>query len=144
MVESDNVASYSQSHHSGDHRGRCRDADPSDYSYVPSLIFYFSRGLPEDFVSFIDKTLLRCNCSKLKEFKINWMFMYYEPRFASNLNLWTRFAAMNGTEELHLELDGLTDKLDGLTDKTSAASYDGFLDILVRPHIKSSGGDNIT
>ncbi|KAL6990969.1 hypothetical protein U1Q18_009089 [Sarracenia purpurea var. burkii] len=39
--------------------------------------------------------------------------MYYEPRFTSNLNLWTRFAGTNGTEELHLELDGLTDKLDG-------------------------------
>ncbi|KAL6952750.1 hypothetical protein U1Q18_050564, partial [Sarracenia purpurea var. burkii] len=36
----------------------------------------------------------------------------YEPRFASNFNLWTRFAATNDTNELHLELDGVEDRLD--------------------------------
>ncbi|KAL6990958.1 hypothetical protein U1Q18_009078 [Sarracenia purpurea var. burkii] len=30
--------------------------------------------------------------------------MDYEPRFAFNFNLWTRFAAVNGIKELHLKL----------------------------------------
>ncbi|KAL6952747.1 hypothetical protein U1Q18_050561 [Sarracenia purpurea var. burkii] len=66
--------------------------------------------MPDDFVSFIDKTLLRCSCPKLKKLRIN--LSYYEPCFASNFNLWTRFAAVNGTEELHLELDGVAYQLD--------------------------------
>ncbi|KAL6990964.1 hypothetical protein U1Q18_009084 [Sarracenia purpurea var. burkii] len=80
------------------------------WTYVPSLLFCFCRGMPDDFVSFIDKTLLRCSCPKLKKLGIN--LSYYEPRFASNFNLWTRFAAVNGTEELHLELDGVAYQLD--------------------------------
>ncbi|XP_028106073.1 probable F-box protein At1g60180 [Camellia sinensis] len=53
-----------------------------------------------DFVAFVDKTLVLCNCSKLKKFVVEFE---YDSRFASNVNLWTRFAARNATEELQLQ-----------------------------------------
>ncbi|KAL6990959.1 hypothetical protein U1Q18_009079 [Sarracenia purpurea var. burkii] len=74
------------------------------WTYVPSLLFCYRGGLPDDFVSFIDKTLLHCTCPKLKKLGINLYVIDYESRFAFNFNLWTRFAAVSDTEELHLEL----------------------------------------
>ncbi|KAE9461820.1 hypothetical protein C3L33_06305, partial [Rhododendron williamsianum] len=52
------------------------------------------------FVTFVEKTLFSCDC-KLKKFKV---VFEYEPRFASNVDSWTRFTAGKGVEELYLQL----------------------------------------
>ncbi|KAL7240378.1 hypothetical protein ACSBR2_006097 [Camellia fascicularis] len=43
---------------------------------------------------------LYCNCSKLKKFVVEFE---YDSRFASNVNLWTRFATRDATEGLQLQ-----------------------------------------
>ncbi|KAI8023537.1 putative F-box/LRR-repeat protein [Camellia lanceoleosa] len=78
------------------------------WTSLPSLLFsypdigedfdYWERIA--DFVAFVDKTLVLCNCSKLKKFVVEFE---YDSRFASNVNLWTRFATRNATEELQLQ-----------------------------------------
>ncbi|KAE9461763.1 hypothetical protein C3L33_06325, partial [Rhododendron williamsianum] len=52
-----------------------------------------------NFAAFVDKTLLLSNCSKVDKLEFDFE---YQPCLASNVDLWTRFAAVKGTEELHL------------------------------------------
>ncbi|XP_058199051.1 FBD-associated F-box protein At5g56370-like [Rhododendron vialii] len=56
------------------------------------------------FVTFVEKTLILCNCSKLKKFRVD-CDSNYVPDFEPNVSLWTRFAVGKGTEELHLHFD---------------------------------------
>ncbi|KAE9461825.1 hypothetical protein C3L33_06300, partial [Rhododendron williamsianum] len=83
------------------------------WTFLPSLVFYYyesddDRGEGEDFrlarntefVTFVEKTLFASNC-KLKKFEVDF---YYGPRFASNVDSWTRFAVGKGVEELDLQL----------------------------------------
>ncbi|KAL7240367.1 hypothetical protein ACSBR2_006086 [Camellia fascicularis] len=78
------------------------------WTSIPSLLYYFSfTGEDVDyweriaeFVAFVDKTVVLCNCSKLKKFVVEFE---YDSRFAYNVNLWTRFATRNATEELQLQ-----------------------------------------
>ncbi|KAG5516781.1 hypothetical protein RHGRI_037506 [Rhododendron griersonianum] len=83
------------------------------WTFLPSLLFCYSafdddRGEGEDFrvarntdfVNFVGKTLFASNC-KLKKFEVD---ICYHPRFASNVDSWTRFAAGKGVEELDLQL----------------------------------------
>ncbi|KAL7260446.1 hypothetical protein ACSBR1_006164 [Camellia fascicularis] len=78
------------------------------WTSLPSLLYYFSfTGEDVDyweriaeFVAFVDKTVVLCNCSRLKKFVVEFE---YDSRFASNVNLWTRFATRNATEELQLQ-----------------------------------------
>lgn len=91
------------------------------WTYSPSLIFrqYIYDDDPEDerpishdtyteewivledrnFVAFVDKTLLLSNCSKVDKLEFDFQ---YKPCLASKVDLWARFAAVKGTEELHL------------------------------------------
>ncbi|KAL7240389.1 hypothetical protein ACSBR2_006106 [Camellia fascicularis] len=74
----------------------------------PSLLYCFSfSGEDVDyweriaqFVAFVDKTLVLYNYSKLKKFVVEFK---YDSHFASNVNLWTRFATRNVAEELQLQ-----------------------------------------
>ncbi|KAG5516748.1 hypothetical protein RHGRI_037475 [Rhododendron griersonianum] len=59
-----------------------------------------------DFVTFVDKTLLLCNCSKIKKLGVQ---LEYHFLSESHVNLWTRFAAVKGAEELQLDFDGARD-----------------------------------
>ncbi|KAF7120413.1 hypothetical protein RHSIM_Rhsim13G0172600 [Rhododendron simsii] len=83
------------------------------WTFLPSLLFRYYAiddygGEGEDFrvarntefVTFVEKTLFSSDC-KLKKFGVE--FEYY-PRFASNVDLWTRFAAGKGVEELSIQL----------------------------------------
>ncbi|KAI8021650.1 putative F-box/LRR-repeat protein [Camellia lanceoleosa] len=78
------------------------------WTSLPSLLFsypdfgsdiYYDRLV--EFARFVDKTLVLCNCSKLKKFMVQFD---YDSRFASNVNLWIRFATRNATEKLQLYL----------------------------------------
>ncbi|KAL6990971.1 hypothetical protein U1Q18_009091 [Sarracenia purpurea var. burkii] len=78
------------------------------WTYLPSLLFCFDdsvnpcdRCVNGDFVEFVDKTLILCNGSTVKKIGVDF---YYHDRFVSNVNVWTRFAARNDTEELRLKL----------------------------------------
>ncbi|KAE9461802.1 hypothetical protein C3L33_06295, partial [Rhododendron williamsianum] len=80
------------------------------WTYLPSLLFRQDDYLTtneEGFVAFVDKTLPVFSLSKLEKFGVDF---FYEPRFAPNVNSWTRFAAGKGVEELYLEFD--SDDLD--------------------------------
>ncbi|KAG5516786.1 hypothetical protein RHGRI_037510 [Rhododendron griersonianum] len=80
------------------------------WTYLPSLLFRQDDYLTtneEGFVAFVDKTLPVFSFSKLEKFGVDF---FYEPRFAPNVNSWTRFAAGKGVEELYLEFD--SDDLD--------------------------------
>ncbi|KAG5516779.1 hypothetical protein RHGRI_037504 [Rhododendron griersonianum] len=83
------------------------------WTFLPSLVFYYyesddDRCEGEDFrlarntefVTFVEKTLFASNC-KLKKFEVDF---YYGPRFALNVDSWTRFAVGKGVEELDLQL----------------------------------------
>ncbi|KAF7119363.1 hypothetical protein RHSIM_Rhsim13G0170900 [Rhododendron simsii] len=52
-----------------------------------------------NFDAFVDKTLLLSNCSKVDKLEFDFE---YKPCLASKADLWTRFAAVKGTEELYL------------------------------------------
>ncbi|KAL7240363.1 hypothetical protein ACSBR2_006082 [Camellia fascicularis] len=78
------------------------------WTSLPSLLFsypdigsdiYYDRLV--EFARFVDKTLVLCNCSKLKKFMVEFD---YDSRFVSNVNLWIRFATRNATEKLQLYL----------------------------------------
>ncbi|XP_058199017.1 F-box/LRR-repeat protein At1g55660-like [Rhododendron vialii] len=80
------------------------------WTYLPSLLFRQDDYLTtneEGFVAFVDKTLPVFSFSKLEKFGVDF---FYQPRFAPNVNSWTRFAAGKGVEELYLEFD--SDDLD--------------------------------
>ncbi|KAF7119399.1 hypothetical protein RHSIM_Rhsim13G0173400 [Rhododendron simsii] len=80
------------------------------WTYLPSLLFRLDDYLAtnaEGFVAFVDQTLSVFSFSKLEKFGVDF---FYEPRFAPNVNSWTRFAAGKGVEELYLEFD--SDDLD--------------------------------
>ncbi|CAL5399753.1 unnamed protein product [Camellia sinensis] len=74
------------------------------WTTLPSLLFRLpypdSVDTIREFVTFVDKTLVLCNSSKIKKFVVDFK---YDSRFSSNVNLWTRFATRNAAEELHLE-----------------------------------------
>ncbi|KAG5516777.1 hypothetical protein RHGRI_037503 [Rhododendron griersonianum] len=89
------------------------------WTFLPSLLFGYNayddyggesegEGEGEDFrvarntefVTFVEKTLFSSNC-KLKKFEVDFE---YDPRFASNVDSWTRFATGKGVQELHLRL----------------------------------------
>ncbi|XP_058195921.1 F-box protein At5g03100-like [Rhododendron vialii] len=74
------------------------------WTYIPSLVFLRESDSSDtsvrDFVTFVDRTLFLCTCSKLK--KLGFQFAY-ETDYASNVNLWTRFATGRGAEELQLD-----------------------------------------
>ncbi|KAF7120357.1 hypothetical protein RHSIM_Rhsim13G0172300 [Rhododendron simsii] len=87
------------------------------WTFLPSLLFRSPLRYPvfndddfddedfrvassDEFAAFVDKTLMFSN-SKVEKFEVGFE---YEPRFASNVDSWTRFAAGNGVEELHLQL----------------------------------------
>ncbi|KAF7121369.1 hypothetical protein RHSIM_Rhsim13G0171700 [Rhododendron simsii] len=74
------------------------------WTYIPSLVFLRESDSSDtsvrDFVTFVDRTLVLCTCSKLK--KLGFQFAY-ETDYASNVNLWTRFATGRGAEELQLD-----------------------------------------
>ncbi|KAL7260472.1 hypothetical protein ACSBR1_006189 [Camellia fascicularis] len=71
---------------------------------LPSLLFRLpypdSVDRIREFVTFVDKTLVLCNSSKIKKFVVDFK---YDSRFSSNVNLWTRFATSNAAKELHLK-----------------------------------------
>ncbi|KAE9461771.1 hypothetical protein C3L33_06318, partial [Rhododendron williamsianum] len=74
------------------------------WTYSTSLVFRDSNSSDKsvsDFVTFVDRTLVLCACSKLTKLGVQFA---YEPDYASNVNLWTRFAAGRGAEELQLDL----------------------------------------
>ncbi|GMP58937.1 hypothetical protein CsSME_00022418 [Camellia sinensis var. sinensis] len=74
------------------------------WTTLPSLLFRLpypdSVDTIREFVTFVDKTLVLCNSSKIKKFVVDFK---YDSRFSSNVNLWTRFATRNAAEKLHLE-----------------------------------------
>ncbi|KAF7119257.1 hypothetical protein RHSIM_Rhsim13G0172000 [Rhododendron simsii] len=76
------------------------------WTHLTSLVFRllvsdFSDKYVGDFVTFVDRTLFLNSCSKLKKFSVQFA---YEPQYASNIDLWTRFAAeKKGVEELLLD-----------------------------------------
>ncbi|KAE9461822.1 hypothetical protein C3L33_06303, partial [Rhododendron williamsianum] len=83
------------------------------WTFLPSLVFRYTAiddygGDGEDFgvarnsefVAFVEKTLFSSDC-KLRKFEVDF---HYEPRFASNVDSWTRFVAGKGVEELYLLL----------------------------------------
>ncbi|CAL5399763.1 unnamed protein product [Camellia sinensis] len=85
------------------------------WTSVPSLLFsypdigsdiYYSRLV--EFATFVDRTLVLSNCSKLKKFVVEFE---YDSRLFSNVNLWIRFATRNATEELQLDLYNATEGL---------------------------------
>lgn len=71
------------------------------WTYLPSLHFrsccYDDFA---DFVTFVNKTLILSNCSKLKRFRVDCDYSCL-PDFEPNVSFWTRFAVGKGTEELH-------------------------------------------
>ncbi|KAG5516754.1 hypothetical protein RHGRI_037481 [Rhododendron griersonianum] len=74
------------------------------WTYSTSLVFRDSNSSDKsvsDFVTFVDRTLVLCACSKLTKLGVQFA---YEPDYAFNVNLWTRFAAGRGAEELQLDL----------------------------------------
>ncbi|XP_058195926.1 F-box protein At5g03100-like isoform X2 [Rhododendron vialii] len=74
------------------------------WTYSTSLVFRDSNSSDKsvsDFVTFVDRTLVLCACSKVTKLGVQFA---YEPDYASNVNLWTRFAAGRGAEELQLDL----------------------------------------
>ncbi|KAF7120058.1 hypothetical protein RHSIM_Rhsim13G0172700 [Rhododendron simsii] len=81
------------------------------WTFLPSLRFrsYMSEDsddedfvaeMNNEFVAFVDKTLSSSN-GKLKKLEVEFE---YERRLASNVDSWTRFAAIIGVEELRLDL----------------------------------------
>ncbi|KAG5516749.1 hypothetical protein RHGRI_037476 [Rhododendron griersonianum] len=74
------------------------------WTYTTSLVFlldsYSSDKSVRDFVTFVDRTLFLCTCSKLKKLGVRFA---YKSDYASNVNLWTRFAIGRGAEELQLD-----------------------------------------
>ncbi|KAF5945509.1 hypothetical protein HYC85_015737 [Camellia sinensis] len=83
------------------------------WTSVPSLLFsypdigsdiYYNRLV--EFATFVDRTLVLSNCSKLKKFVVEFE---YDSRLVSNVNLWIRFATRNATEELQLDLYNATE-----------------------------------
>lgn len=74
------------------------------WTTLPSLLFRLpypdSVDRIREFVTFVDKTLVLCNSSKIKKFVVDFK---YDSRFSSNVNLWTRFATSNAAKELHLK-----------------------------------------
>ncbi|KAF7121101.1 hypothetical protein RHSIM_Rhsim13G0173000 [Rhododendron simsii] len=83
------------------------------WTFLPSLVFRYTAiddygGDGEDFgvarnsefVAFVGRTLFSSDC-KLRKFEVDF---HYEPRFASNVDSWTRFVAGKGVEELYLLL----------------------------------------
>ncbi|KAG5516772.1 hypothetical protein RHGRI_037498 [Rhododendron griersonianum] len=66
------------------------DSDDEDFRVASS----------DEFAAFVDKTLMFSN-SKVEKFEVGFE---YEPRFASRVDSWTRFAAGKGVEELCLQL----------------------------------------
>ncbi|XP_058198255.1 putative F-box protein At1g49610 [Rhododendron vialii] len=81
------------------------------WTFLPSLRFrsYMSEDsddedfvaeMNNEFVAFVDKTLSSSN-GKLKKLEVEFE---YERRLASNVDWWTRFAAIIGVEELRLQL----------------------------------------
>ncbi|KAE9461758.1 hypothetical protein C3L33_06328, partial [Rhododendron williamsianum] len=84
-------------------------------TFLPSLVFRccLSENRDEDgFIVFVDETLILCNCSKLKKFAFHCALAshcpyFYIPYIGSKINLWTRVAAMKGTEVLELDFHAL-------------------------------------
>ncbi|KAG5516751.1 hypothetical protein RHGRI_037478 [Rhododendron griersonianum] len=80
------------------------------WTYSTSLVFlHDSDKSVSDFVSFVDRTLVLCNCTKLKKLGVRFA---YEPDYASNVNLWTMFAMGKGAEELQLDFENVPWEID--------------------------------
>ncbi|GFZ03127.1 hypothetical protein Acr_15g0017350 [Actinidia rufa] len=92
------------------------------FTHIPSLVFryvyrdsyhsddeYDESDPMRDFVTFVEKTLTLCNCSKLKKLGV---YFEYDSDYVCNVDLWACIAAGKGTEELHLEFDSEEDFLD--------------------------------
>ncbi|KAE9461760.1 hypothetical protein C3L33_06320, partial [Rhododendron williamsianum] len=80
------------------------------WTYSTSLVFlHDSDKSVSDFVTFVDRTLVLCNCSKLKKLGVRFA---YEPDYASNVNLWTMFAMGKGAEELQLDFENVPWEID--------------------------------
>ncbi|GFZ03129.1 hypothetical protein Acr_15g0017370 [Actinidia rufa] len=92
------------------------------FTHIPSLVFryvyrdsyhsddeYDESDPMRDFVTFVEKTLTLCNCSKLKKLGV---YFEYDSDYVCNVDLWACIAAGKGTEELHLEFDSEEDFFD--------------------------------
>ncbi|GMP74867.1 hypothetical protein CsSME_00032140 [Camellia sinensis var. sinensis] len=63
--------------------------------------FDFEENKIQNFVTFINHTLLLCKCSNIKKLVLDFR---YKDCFASDINLWIRFAAHNNVKHLYLRL----------------------------------------
>ncbi|KAI8000889.1 putative F-box/LRR-repeat protein [Camellia lanceoleosa] len=63
--------------------------------------FDFEEIKIRNFVTFVNHTLLLCKCSNIKKLVLDFR---YKHCFATDINLWIRFAAHNNVEHLYLRL----------------------------------------